>query len=180
MKTQQKLLKKFLDIADAAILYSSQNQGFTVEEINDKLNDLIHHCKTIGVPLNIESALGCLHMLCAVLHEDGKSHIPHRIQLASAAALYTGAVINMENGEGKTLAAALAAVLSAKMGRLVHISTSNNYLVRRDATWMYPIYDAVGLKVTTREAGGDDWGFLVAGNELHDVLPLKKNEVYKG
>ena len=53
----------------------------------------------------------------------------------------------MKTGEGKTLTATLAVVLNALAGKGVHLVTVNDYLARRDAEWMSPIYDALGLSV---------------------------------
>ena len=50
----------------------------------------------------------------------------------------------MKTGEGKTLTATLAVVLNALAGRGVHVVTVNDYLARRDAEWMSPIYDGLG------------------------------------
>jgi preprotein translocase subunit SecA len=69
------------------------------------------------------------------------------VQLIGGAVLLDGAVAEMETGEGKTLAATLAAATAALAGWPVHIVTVNDYLARRDADWMGPIYRALGLSV---------------------------------
>jgi preprotein translocase subunit SecA len=69
------------------------------------------------------------------------------VQVAGAAVLYDGRVAELETGEGKTLVAALAAALRALEGRGVHVCTFNDYLARRDAEWMGPVYAALGLRV---------------------------------
>ena len=53
----------------------------------------------------------------------------------------------MRTGEGKTLVATLPLYLNALTGTRVHLVTVNDYLARRDARWMAPIYDALGLTV---------------------------------
>jgi len=71
----------------------------------------------------------------------------HDVQLIGGAVLLSGAVAEMETGEGKTLTATLAASAAALAGWPVHIVTVNDYLAQRDAEWMGPIYRALGLSV---------------------------------
>jgi preprotein translocase subunit SecA len=61
--------------------------------------------------------------------------------------LNSGKIAEMKTGEGKTLVATLPAVLNALAGRGVHIVTVNDYLARRDAEWMSPLFKALGLTV---------------------------------
>jgi len=69
--------------------------------------------------------------------------------------LLHGMVAEMETGEGKTLVATLPACTAALAGVPVHIITVNDYLADRDAQWMGPIYQALGLKVGTIKHGMD-------------------------
>ena len=64
-------------------------------------------------------------------------------------AMVRGKIGEMETGEGKTLTATLPAATAALAGIPVHIITVNDFLVSRDAAWMKPIYDALGLSVGT-------------------------------
>ena len=73
-------------------------------------------------------------------------------QLIAGELLYYGRVVEMEAGEGKTIAAAFPAILHAAQGRRVHIITSNDYLALRDAEWLAPVYESLGL--TTRAVLG--------------------------
>ncbi|MCX6719386.1 MAG: preprotein translocase subunit SecA, partial [Candidatus Taylorbacteria bacterium] len=68
-------------------------------------------------------------------------------QLVGGMVLNSGAIAEMRTGEGKTLVATLPAYLNALSGKGVHIVTVNDYLSRRDASWMGQIYDALGLSV---------------------------------
>ncbi len=61
--------------------------------------------------------------------------------------LHDGGIAEMKTGEGKTLTATLAVVLNSLAGRGVHVVTVNDYLARRDAMWMKPIYDLLGVSV---------------------------------
>jgi len=71
------------------------------------------------------------------------------VQLLGGWAMVRGKIAEMETGEGKTLAATLPAATAALAGIPVHIITVNDFLVSRDATWMKPVYDALGLSVGT-------------------------------
>ena len=69
------------------------------------------------------------------------------VQLIGGMVLHQGKIAEMRTGEGKTLVATLPAYLNALEGKGVHIVTVNDYLARRDARWMGPIYDFLGLTV---------------------------------
>ncbi len=69
------------------------------------------------------------------------------VQLIGGIVLHEGKISEMVTGEGKTLVATLPAYLNAIPGRGVHVITVNDYLARRDAEWMGPIYEALGLTV---------------------------------
>jgi preprotein translocase subunit SecA len=72
---------------------------------------------------------------------------PFDVQLAAGAVIHHGALAEVATGEGKTLVAALPACLNALVGKGVHVTTVNDYLARRDAEWIGPIYQALGLTV---------------------------------
>ena len=69
------------------------------------------------------------------------------VQLIGGIALHNGQIAEMRTGEGKTLVATLPLYLNALTGRGVHLVTVNDYLARRDARWMAPIYNALGMSV---------------------------------
>ncbi|MBI4341026.1 MAG: preprotein translocase subunit SecA, partial [Candidatus Omnitrophica bacterium] len=86
----------------------------------------------------------------AVVREAARRTVNMRhfdVQLVGGMVLHEGTIAEMSTGEGKTLVATLAAYLNALTGRGVHIVTVNDYLARRDARWMGPIYHALGLSV---------------------------------
>ena len=74
-------------------------------------------------------------------------------QLIGGVALHQGKIAEMRTGEGKTLVATLAAYLNALSNTGVHIVTVNDYLAHRDANWMRPIYEFLGLTVGVVKAG---------------------------
>ncbi|MEA2224665.1 MAG: preprotein translocase subunit SecA, partial [Solirubrobacteraceae bacterium] len=86
----------------------------------------------------------------AIVREVGKREMGMRhfdVQLIGGMVLHNGSIAEMKTGEGKTLTATLAVVLNALPGTGVHLVTVNDYLARRDAEWMSPIYHALGLQV---------------------------------
>jgi preprotein translocase subunit SecA len=86
----------------------------------------------------------------ALVREAGKRTMGMRhfdVQMIGGMVLHDGAIAEMKTGEGKTLTATLAVVLNSLGGRGVHVVTVNDYLARRDAMWMKPIYDALGVSV---------------------------------
>ena len=74
------------------------------------------------------------------------------VQLVGGWAMLNGMLAEMETGEGKTITATLAAAAAALAGRAVHVVTVNDYLAVRDADWMRPVYEALGLTVGVRQA----------------------------
>src|SRR5215218_4745415 len=77
------------------------------------------------------------------------------VQLIGAMVLHDGSIAEMRTGEGKTLTATLAVFLNSLAGDPVHLVTVNDYLARRDAEWMGPIYDALGVSVGVIQSGHD-------------------------
>ena len=75
------------------------------------------------------------------------------VQAEGALALANGKIVEMQTGEGKTLAAVPAIVWYAKQGRGVHVMTVNDYLAQRDARWMGPIYEFLGLSTGCIQQG---------------------------
>src|SRR5271154_7069481 len=97
----------------------------------------------------------------AIVRETGKRAMSMRhfdVQLIGGMALHDGQIAEMKTGEGKTLTATLAVVLNslamredavegAPASKGVHLVTVNDYLAKRDAEWMSPIYEALGVSV---------------------------------
>ncbi len=86
----------------------------------------------------------------ALVREAGRRTLGMRhfdVQLIGGISLHQGRIAEMKTGEGKTLVATLPAYLNALAGLGVHIVTVNDYLARRDAEWMSPIYKILGLTV---------------------------------
>jgi preprotein translocase subunit SecA len=97
----------------------------------------------------------------AIVREAATRHMGMRhfdVQLIGGMAIHGGNIAEMKTGEGKTLTATLPVILNALAGRGVHVVTVNDYLARRDAEWMSPIYDALGIT----------WGVLQNNQEYED------------
>ena len=132
----------------------------------------------------------------AVVREAAKRTVQMRhfdSQLLGGMILHEGKIAEMATGEGKTLVATLAAYLNALTGRGVHIVTVNDYLARRDARWMGPIYHALGLSVgaiqgvdpVERRPGEESLSFIydptvTTGSDrfLH-LRPVTRPEAYR-
>ncbi|MEV1146279.1 accessory Sec system translocase SecA2 [Micromonospora sp. NPDC049799] len=89
--------------------------------------------------------------ICAIGREAARRGLdqrPYDVQLLGAMALLSGKVVEMATGEGKTLTAVVAAYGHVRVGNgPVHVLTVNDYLARRDAQWMEPVYTLLGLTV---------------------------------
>jgi preprotein translocase subunit SecA len=87
---------------------------------------------------------------CAIGREAARRALgerPYDVQLLGTLVMLSGHVAEMATGEGKTLSGALAAARYARQGRSVHVLSVNDYLARRDAEWMRPVYDLLGVAV---------------------------------
>ncbi|HYO23535.1 MAG TPA: preprotein translocase subunit SecA, partial [Lacipirellulaceae bacterium] len=86
----------------------------------------------------------------ALVREAGRRRLGMRhfeVQLLGGAAIHHRSIVEMQTGEGKTLTATLPLYLAALEGKGAHLATVNDYLARRDAEWMGPLYDALGMTV---------------------------------
>ncbi|HKP22054.1 MAG TPA: hypothetical protein VJT68_11080, partial [Thermoleophilaceae bacterium] len=119
--------------------------------------------------LNGESLDALLYESFALTREAGKRALGQRhfdVQLIGGMVLHDGSIAEMKTGEGKTLTATLPVVLNAlaardedgnpAKGSGVHVVTVNDYLARRDAMWMKPIYDLLGVTVGILQSGDYD------------------------
>jgi len=96
---------------------------------------------------------------------------PFDVQLLGAIALHEGKISEMKTGEGKTLVASLAVTLNS-LYQSVHLITVNDYLARRDALWMSPIYISLGLKVGILNS---DASYLVNESDSGEYLLVESN-----
>ncbi|MHC4988505.1 MAG: preprotein translocase subunit SecA, partial [Planctomycetota bacterium] len=97
----------------------------------------------------------------ATVREAARRNLEMRhfdVQLVGGNVLYDGKIAEMATGEGKTLVATLAAYLVHLTGRRVHLITVNDYLAKRDAEWMRPVYESLGMTVGAIQADMDTAG----------------------
>src|SRR4051812_38238219 len=94
----------------------------------------------------------------ALVREAGRRTLGQRhfdVQLIGGMVPPSGAIAEMKTGEGKTLTATLPVFLNTLAGDAVHVVTVNDYLARRDAEWMAPLYNALGVTVGVIQSGHD-------------------------
>src|ERR671932_1618639 len=114
------------------------------EELRERADALRERARN-GEPLD-----DLLHESFALTREAAKRTLGQRhfdVQLIGGMVLHDGSIAEMKTGEGKTLTATLPIVLNSLSGNGVHLVTVNDYLARRDAEWMGPIYRALGVTV---------------------------------
>ncbi len=125
-----------------------------------------------------ESLDDLLPQVFAVVREAGKRTLGMRhfdVQIMGGQVLYEGRIAEMKTGEGKTLVATLPVYARALEGRGVTVVTVNDYLARRDAEWMGPLYEFLGLSVGIIQHGLDSAERRAAYN--CDVTYVTNNEV---
>jgi preprotein translocase subunit SecA len=129
----------------------SRINGFEAELEHDTDAELLEHADELRERARGGESLEDLLYECfALVREAGKRAMGMRhfdVQMIGGMVLHDGAIAEMKTGEGKTLTATLAVVLNSLPGQGVHVVTVNDYLARRDAMWMKPIYDMLGVKV---------------------------------
>ena len=96
--------------------------------------------------------------LAALVMQRTQGLMPYDTQVLAAWLMLQGQLVEMATGEGKTVAAALAAAVAGLAGTPVHLLTANEYLVQRDEAWLAPFYAALGLRsacVTAAHGGAE-------------------------
>jgi len=132
---------------------------------DEELRQLAQHLRArvlAGVPLS-----DVVIQVFALVREVASRTIglrPFDVQILGGLALHEGKIVQMQTGEGKTLTAVAPVVLNALQGKGVHVLTFNDYLARRDAGWMGPIYQFLDLRV----------GFVQEG-----MLPKERRVAYE-
>jgi len=136
------------------------------EELNQRLGDLYNRARArkdikLLIPMALAIGREYSQRVLKMRHYD--------VQLMGTMALYEGHIVEMDTGEGKTLMAPLAAFLHhlEDVDRCVHIVTANEYLAARDAQWMGPLYEVLGLSV----------GLIVPGQTAADRIRAYQKQV---
>lgn len=137
LKRMQKVVRRVNALAE-------QYSGLTDQQLRDKTDEFKQR---IEAGSSLEELLPDAF---AVVREAGERSLGLRhfdVQLVGGMTLHEGHIAEMRTGEGKTLVATLPAYLNALSGKGVHIVTVNDYLAERDANWMRPLYEFLGLQV---------------------------------
>jgi preprotein translocase subunit SecA len=121
------------------------------EELKERMDALRQHVRSQPNDDKIAAALDeALPECFAITREVGRRTMSMRhfdVQLIGGMVLHGGNIAEMRTGEGKTLTGTLAVVLNSLAGQGVHVVTVNDYLAKRDAEWMMPIYEGCGVTV---------------------------------
>ncbi len=133
--------KQFSDLTDAKL----REQTVEMRELYRRGKDK---------PADLERAYAIVREVA--FRQRGEKPFP--VQIAGALAMYNGCIAEMSTGEGKTLTATMPATVAGWRGRGCHVVTVNDYLAKRDAEWMGPIYRFCGLEVAAveQEMSSDD------------------------
>ena len=121
----------------------------------------------------------------AVCREAGRRTLNMRhfdVQLIGGMVLHRGAIAEMATGEGKTLVATLPIYLNALTGRGVHLVTVNDYLAKRDAQWMGPLYHFLGLSVGVIQHEASflyDPSYVTSDIRMTALRPCSRREAYQ-
>ncbi|MBN2547338.1 MAG: preprotein translocase subunit SecA [Spirochaetes bacterium] len=137
-------LKKIYPLIDTINSFEQKIKNMTDSQLKDKKDEFKNRLKN-GKTLDdiLPEAFACVRE--AAWRTLGQRHFD--VQMIGAIALHRGMIAEMKTGEGKTLAATASVYLNALMGEGVHVVTVNDYLAKRDAEWMGPIYKLLGMSV---------------------------------
>jgi len=142
--SNQRLLNQYSKIVDKINALEDELSQLNDQDLKSKTDELRSLYKESG------SFDDLLPEAFAIVREASKRTLGLRhydVQLIGGITLHEGKISEMKTGEGKTLVSTLPAYLNALSGRSVHIITVNEYLAQRDADWMRPIYEFLGLTV---------------------------------
>ena len=158
--TEYKELKRFRRIADEIDALDEEYSKMSDKELKGmtaKLKEELANGKTLDdiiVPAFATAREAAYRMI---------GEKPFYVQLLGGLAIHFGNIAEMKTGEGKTLTTVLPAYLNALSGEGVHVVTVNEYLTQRNAEWMGPIFDFLGVTV---------------GVNLRELTPQQKRDVY--
>ena len=137
-------LRKMRKIVDQINQLEPELQALSSDQLQDKTSEFKQRIN-LG-----ESLDDILPEAFATVRETARRVLEMRhfdVQMIGGIVLHQGKITEMRTGEGKTLVATLAAYLNALSGGSVHVITVNDYLAKRDAEWMAPLYQALGMSI---------------------------------
>ena len=151
----ERLIKSYMTVPQQAAVYEDELRQLDDEALKGKTAEFKAALAAGKRPEDI------LPEAFAVVREAARRNVEMRhfdVQLIGGDVLFEGKIAEMATGEGKTLVATLAVYLVYLTGRHVHIVTVNDYLAKRDAEWMAPVYEALGMSVGAIQADMDTAG----------------------
>ncbi len=148
-------LKRLMLHLNNGVEYNLESYTKTLEEINRvkltnytdaHLKDLSFKIRSLACRDGLSDEL-LVQSFALVREAAGRvlGMYPYDVQTVAGIALHKGKIVEMQTGEGKTLAAIMPAYFNAMTGQGVHVLTFNDYLARRDCEWMGPVYEFLGL-----------------------------------
>ena len=170
-----KLRSLVKDVGDLEPEFEKLSAG-ELEHITPELKDLISQGKSLD------------HLLpdaFAAVREASKRTIGMRhydVQIMGGIVLHQGKIAEMKTGEGKTLVATLPLYLNALEGKGAHLVTVNDYLAKRDAQWMGPIFHSLGLSVASLQHDASylfDPAYEGDSPALKHLRPISRREAYR-
>jgi len=146
----QRLLRRYDKLVSRATEFEAGFEALDDSELRAKTDELKQR---LADGADLEQLLS---EAFAVVREASKRSLGLRhfdVQIVGGIVLHQGDIAEMRTGEGKTLASTLPAYLNALTGKGVHIVTVNEYLAQRDANWMKPVYEILGMSVGVIKSG---------------------------
>src|SRR6201995_483377 len=136
--------KAYQKRAEAINRFEPEMEALSDEEIREEADELRQRARDGA---SLDDLLPEAFALCreASRRSTGPRH--YDVQLIGGMVLHDGAIAEMKTGEGKTLTATLPVFLNSLAGASVPVVPVNDYLARRDAMWMKPVYDMLGVTV---------------------------------
>ena len=160
LDSEYKELKRFDKLADEIISLEDTMANLKDEDFKNKTNEFKER---ISKGETLDDILVQAFALAREACFRGIGEKPFKVQIIGGLAIHYGNIAEMKTGEGKTLTTVLPAYVNSLTGKGVHVVTTNEYLSDRNANWMKPIYDLLGVSV---------------GVNLRDMTPKEKQDVY--
>ncbi|GIX00533.1 MAG: protein translocase subunit SecA 2 [Pirellulaceae bacterium] len=138
------MVRRWIRALHEVAALESQMRQLTTEQMRKQSLSLRYRA------MSGESLRNLLPEAFALVREAGRRALNMRhfdVQILGGAALFDGCIAEMQTGEGKTLTATLPLYLHSLAGKGAHLATVNDYLAERDASWMRPIYELLGVSV---------------------------------
>jgi preprotein translocase subunit SecA len=144
--------KSYQKRAEAINRFEPEMEALSDEEIRGEADSLRERARDGA---SLDELLPEAFALCREASKRSTGQRHYDVQLIGGMVLHDGGIAEMRTGEGKTLTATLPVFLNTLGGDSVHLVTVNDYLARRDAEWMKPIYEALGVSVDALQDGDD-------------------------